>query len=115
MVREEPRETPSLPFTGRVIAHTSAAKLTKRPLRFFVENGCKVPPPDFFGQRVALGRLRADIEPDLYDVCHLQSVAVDTAERTAESWKTLEQADVLPKELKESIGRQILAVATSVK
>ena len=45
----------------------------------------------------------------------LWKVAVDTAERTAESWKTLEQADVLPKELRESIGRQILAVATSVK
>lgn len=42
-------------------------------------------------------------------------IAVETAERTAESWKTLEQADVLPKELKDSIGRQILAVAANIK
>ena len=45
----------------------------------------------------------------------LWKIAVETAERTAESWKTLEQADVLPKELKESIGRQILGVAANVK
>jgi serine/threonine-protein kinase HipA len=45
----------------------------------------------------------------------LWKIAVETAERTAESWKTLEQADVLPKELKDSIGRQILGVAASVK
>jgi serine/threonine-protein kinase HipA len=45
----------------------------------------------------------------------LWKIAVETAERTAESWKTLEQADVLPKELKDSIGRQILGVAVSVK
>jgi hypothetical protein len=40
---------------------------------------------------------------------------VETAERTAESWKTLEQADALSKELKVLIGRQILGVAASVK
>jgi len=45
----------------------------------------------------------------------LWKIAVETAECTAESWKTLEQADVLPKELKDSIGRQILGVAASVK
>ncbi len=45
----------------------------------------------------------------------LWRIAVETAERTAESWKTLEQADALPKELKDSIGRQILGVAASVK
>ena len=45
----------------------------------------------------------------------LWKIAVETAERTAESWKTLEQADALPKDLKDSIGRQILGVAASVK
>jgi serine/threonine-protein kinase HipA len=45
----------------------------------------------------------------------LWKIAVETAERTAESWKTLEQADALPKELKDSIGRQILGVAANVK
>jgi len=45
----------------------------------------------------------------------LWKIAVETAECTAESWKTLEQADVLPKELKDSIGRQILGVAARVK
>jgi serine/threonine-protein kinase HipA len=45
----------------------------------------------------------------------LWKIAVETAERTAESWKTLEQADALPKDLKDSIGSQILRVAASVK
>ncbi|MGA2169969.1 MAG: hypothetical protein ABSG62_17330 [Terracidiphilus sp.] len=45
----------------------------------------------------------------------LWKIAVETAERTAESWKALEQADALPKDLKDSIGRQILGVAASVK
>jgi serine/threonine-protein kinase HipA len=48
-------------------------------------------------------------------VSPLWKIAVETAERTAESWKTLEQADVLPKELKDSIGRQIQGVAARVK
>jgi serine/threonine-protein kinase HipA len=45
----------------------------------------------------------------------LWKIAVETAERTAESWKTLEQADVLPKDLRESIGKQILSVAASIR
>jgi len=45
----------------------------------------------------------------------LWKIAVETAERTADSWKGLEHADTLPKELKDSIGRQILGVAASVK
>jgi serine/threonine-protein kinase HipA len=45
----------------------------------------------------------------------LWKIAVETVERTAESWKALEQADALPKDLKDSIGRQILGVAASVK
>jgi serine/threonine-protein kinase HipA len=45
----------------------------------------------------------------------LWRIAVETAERIAESWKTLEQADALPKELKDSICRQILGVVATVK
>lgn len=45
----------------------------------------------------------------------LWKIAVETAERTAESWKTLEQADVLPKDLRETIGKQILSVAASIR
>lgn len=44
----------------------------------------------------------------------LWKIAVETAERTAESWKTLEHADALPKDLKEAIGNQILSVAKKV-
>jgi serine/threonine-protein kinase HipA len=44
----------------------------------------------------------------------LWKVAVETAERTAESWKTLEQADELTKDLKDAIGKQILSVAKTV-
>ena len=45
----------------------------------------------------------------------LWKIAIETAERTAESWKTLEQADVLPKDLKDAIGKQIQGVAARVK
>jgi serine/threonine-protein kinase HipA len=45
----------------------------------------------------------------------LWKVAVETAERTAESWKALEHADVLPNKLKDSIGKQILRVASTVR
>jgi serine/threonine-protein kinase HipA len=45
----------------------------------------------------------------------LWKIAVETAERTAESWKTLEHADALPNDLKDSIGRQILGVAARIK
>lgn len=45
----------------------------------------------------------------------LWQIAVETAERTAAAWKTLEQADALPKDLREAIGKQILGVAATVK
>lgn len=45
----------------------------------------------------------------------LWQIAVETAERTAESWKRLEQADMLPKDVHASIEKQILAVAATVK
>jgi serine/threonine-protein kinase HipA len=45
----------------------------------------------------------------------LWQIVVETAERTAAAWKTLEYADMLPKEMRASIEKQILAVATTVK
>jgi serine/threonine-protein kinase HipA len=45
----------------------------------------------------------------------LWKIAAETAERSAESWKTLEHADALPKDLRDSIGRQILGVAARVR
>ena len=45
----------------------------------------------------------------------LWKIAVETAERTAESWHALEHADALPKDLKGSIGAQILGVAARIK
>ena len=45
----------------------------------------------------------------------LWRIAVETAERTVAAWKTLEQRDVVPKELRDSIGRQILGVAAAIK
>jgi serine/threonine-protein kinase HipA len=45
----------------------------------------------------------------------LWRIAVEIAERTAQAWKTLEQAAVLPNKLKEAIGNQILSVAAQIK
>jgi serine/threonine-protein kinase HipA len=45
----------------------------------------------------------------------LWQIAVETAERTVASWKTLEQADLLPKEMRASIEKQILTVAATIK
>jgi serine/threonine-protein kinase HipA len=45
----------------------------------------------------------------------LWKIAVETAQKTAAGWKSLEQADLLPKDLRSSIQRQILRVAGTVK
>ena len=45
----------------------------------------------------------------------LWQIAVEIAERTAAAWKTLEQADTLPKDLKDAIGKQILGVAATLR
>lgn len=45
----------------------------------------------------------------------LWPIAVATAERTLRAWKTLEQSDLLPKELRDSIGKQILRVAATIQ
>jgi serine/threonine protein kinase HipA of HipAB toxin-antitoxin module len=44
----------------------------------------------------------------------LSQIAAKTAERTA-AWKTLEQADMLPEDLRTSIEKQIMAVADTVQ
>jgi serine/threonine-protein kinase HipA len=48
-------------------------------------------------------------------VSPLWKIAVETAQKTAASWKSLEQADLLPKDLRSSIQRQIFRVAATVK
>jgi hypothetical protein len=45
----------------------------------------------------------------------LWGIAVETAERTAAAWETLDQADLLPKDLRAAIEKQILAVTATVK
>jgi len=45
----------------------------------------------------------------------LWQIAVESAERTAEAWKGLERADLLPKDLRDSIQKQILKVAAILK
>jgi serine/threonine-protein kinase HipA len=45
----------------------------------------------------------------------LWGIAVETAERTAAAWKTLDRADLLPKDLRAAIEKQILAVTATVK
>jgi serine/threonine-protein kinase HipA len=44
----------------------------------------------------------------------LWQIAAETAERTVADWKTLEQKDLLPKDMSASIEKQILGVAATV-
>ena len=45
----------------------------------------------------------------------LWPIAVETAERTVAEWKGLEQADLLPKDMRALIEKQILSVAATVE
>lgn len=45
----------------------------------------------------------------------LWPIAVETSERTAAQWEKLEQAALLPKEMRDAIGKQILRVAARIK
>jgi serine/threonine-protein kinase HipA len=45
----------------------------------------------------------------------LWQIAADTAERTAAAWKGLEQADLLPKDLRNAIEKHIHTVAATVR
>jgi serine/threonine-protein kinase HipA len=69
-----------------------------------------------FGGSRSLSEITTDQMRSFADTARIPAsplwrIAVETAERTAESWKTLPQADVLPKELRAAIGKQILSVA----
>jgi hypothetical protein len=44
----------------------------------------------------------------------LWRIAVETAQKTVAGWKSLEQADLLPKGLRSSIEKQILGVAATI-
>jgi serine/threonine-protein kinase HipA len=81
-------------------------------------------PKDTLGLSFGGSRSLSEITPDQMRHFHdaaripaspLWQLATETAQRTAESWKNLEQADVLPKELGASIEKQILAIAAAVK
>ena len=45
----------------------------------------------------------------------LWRIAVETAERTVAAWNDLDQADLLPRVIREAVGKQILAVAATIK
>jgi len=45
----------------------------------------------------------------------LWPIAVETAEKTVAAWKALEQADLLPSEMRTSIEKQIFKVAATIK
>ena len=73
-----------------------------------------------FGNSRSLSEITPDQMRSFADTARIPAsplwkIAVETAERTAESWKTLEYADALPKDLKDSIRRQILGVTARIK
>jgi serine/threonine-protein kinase HipA len=45
----------------------------------------------------------------------LWGVAIETAERTTAAWRTFEHADVLPKDLRAAVEKQILVTAATMK
>jgi serine/threonine-protein kinase HipA len=47
-------------------------------------------------------------------VSPLWKIVTETTEQTSESWKTLEQRDALPKEIRAAIDKQILEAAMAV-
>jgi serine/threonine-protein kinase HipA len=81
-------------------------------------------PKDTLGLSFGDSRSLSEITPDqmrrFADTARIPAsplwqIAVETAERTTAAWKTLEQADMLPKDLRASIEKQIMAVAATVK
>jgi serine/threonine-protein kinase HipA len=61
------------------------------------------------------GQMRRFADTARIPASPLWKIAVETAERAVAAWKGLEQADLLPKDLRASIDKQILAVAATVK
>ena len=73
-----------------------------------------------FGGSRSLSEITADQMRRFADTARIPAsplwrIAVETAERTVAAWKSLEQRDVVPKELRDSIGKQILGVAAAIK
>ena len=60
-------------------------------------------------------QMRSFAEEARIPASQLWKIAVETAQKTAAGWKSLEQADLLPKDLRSSIQKQILRVAAMVK
>jgi serine/threonine-protein kinase HipA len=61
------------------------------------------------------GQMRRFADTARIPASPLWKIAVETAERAAAAWKSLEHADLLPKDLRASIDKQILSVAATVK
>jgi serine/threonine-protein kinase HipA len=73
-----------------------------------------------FGGSKGLDRITPDQMRSFADTARIPAsplwqIAVETAERTVASWKTLEQADLLPKEMRASVEKQILTAAATTK
>jgi serine/threonine-protein kinase HipA len=64
---------------------------------------------------ITLSQMRRFADTARIPASPLWKIAVETAERAAAAWKSLEQADLLPKDLRASINKQILGVATTIK
>jgi serine/threonine-protein kinase HipA len=80
-------------------------------------------PKDKLGLSFGDSRSLSEITPDqmrrFADAARIPAsplwrVAVETAQKTVASWKSLEQADLLPKGLRSSIEKQILGVAATI-
>jgi serine/threonine-protein kinase HipA len=73
-----------------------------------------------FGGSRSLSEITADQLRRFADTARLPAgplwqIVLATAERTIEGWRTLEQKDVLPQDLRAAIDKQILAVAATVR
>ncbi|HET6929257.1 MAG TPA: HipA domain-containing protein [Candidatus Acidoferrum sp.] len=73
-----------------------------------------------FGGSRALGGITKDQIRRFADtaripVSPLWEIVMETAERTVESWKTLEHRDAMPKEIRAAIEKQIFKVAEATK
>jgi hypothetical protein len=64
---------------------------------------------------ITTGQMRSFADTARIPASPLWRIAVETAERTVASWKTLEQVDLLRKEMRTSIEKQILTVAATTK
>jgi serine/threonine-protein kinase HipA len=64
---------------------------------------------------ITTGQMRSFADTARIPASPLWQIAVETAERTVANWKTLEQVDLLPKEMRTSIEKQILTVAATTK